>query len=92
MEQLRLHLTIIGRVQGVTYRASAQQLATALGLTGWVRNCINGNVEIVAEGNSKQLAQLVEWAKIGPAYASVQKVITEQSVAQGEFNGFLIHS
>lgn len=92
MEQRRLHLTIIGHVQGVAYRASAQQFAMTLGLTGWVRNCINGNVEIVAEGNSKQLAQLVEWAKIGPAYASVQKVITEQSIASGEFNGFSIYS
>ena len=69
-----VHLIVQGRVQGVFYRAKTQKTAEALGLTGWVRNCDDGSVEIHAEGNKAKLEELIEWCRKGPALASVSKM------------------
>ena len=84
------HLIISGQVQGVSYRFSACNVATDLGLTGWVSNRIDGWVEIVAEGDIATLEQLVIWAKKGPSYANVSDVIVEQRTATGDFKDFMI--
>ena len=70
---------ISGRVQGVFYRASAQQQASALGLRGWVRNLVDGRVELLACGDQITLKELEKWLEIGPDYAKVSniEVITE---------------
>ena len=90
MKVTQYHLVISGQVQGVGYRFSACNVATDLGLTGWVSNRIDGRVEIVAEGNIAILEQLVTWAKKGPSYATVNDVIVEQRTASGDFNNFII--
>ncbi len=70
---------VSGRVQGVFYRASAQQQAASLGLRGWVRNLIDGRVELLACGDQTILDELEKWLQIGPEYAKVSniEVITE---------------
>ena len=55
MARARIHCFIAGRVQGVSYRAYTQREATQLGLGGWVRNCADGRVELVAEGEQDKL-------------------------------------
>ena len=70
----RVHLLIQGRVQGVWYRASTQQKAEKLGLTGWVRNLHDGRVEAVAQGAREALDALVTWAHDGPPTARVDHV------------------
>ena len=45
----RVHVLISGRVQGVWYRASTKDKAEQFGLTGWVKNTYDGNVEAVFE-------------------------------------------
>jgi acylphosphatase len=70
----RIHLVITGRVQGVWYRASAQEQAQTLGLSGWVRNQANGDVEVVAEGPRSALEALLEWCGNGPPMAHVGNV------------------
>lgn len=47
---LRYYLQVFGRVQGVGFRYTAVQLAKAYGLTGWVRNCDDGSVELEIQG------------------------------------------
>ena len=69
-----VHLFVHGRVQGVFYRAKTQKVAEALGLTGWVRNCDDGSVEIHAEGDKAKLEELIEWCRKGPALASVSNI------------------
>ena len=77
---------ISGRVQGVFYRASAQQQASKLALRGWVRNLTDGRVELLACGNPSALKELEKWLQIGPDYAKVSniEVITETPKALAE--------
>ena len=56
---------ITGRVQGVGYRAWFEREATARGLTGWVRNRIDGSVEATACGAPEALAELQALARCG---------------------------
>ncbi len=69
-----IHLFVRGRVQGVFFRASTQKTAEGLGLTGWVRNCSDGSVEIHAEGDKKKLEELIAWCRQGPPMASVTDI------------------
>lgn len=70
-----LHIIVKGRVQGVYFRAFTQKQAVKLGLTGFVRNLANGDVEIVASGAHAALQQLVSWCHNGPVLAKVSEVV-----------------
>lgn len=73
------HLVVHGTVQGVFFRASAEQEAARLGVCGWVRNRTDGTVEMVAEGDDPAVDALVRWAHEGPARAEVTGVdVTER--------------
>lgn len=69
-----LRFVVSGLVQGVFYRASAEATARSLGLTGWVRNTLDGSVELIACGTSEQLAALERWLWQGPPSARVTHV------------------
>jgi acylphosphatase len=68
------HYLIKGQVQGVYFRASAQEVANAMGLTGWVRNTPEGNVEAVATGDEHSLREFGAWCRQGPPAAIVSEV------------------
>jgi acylphosphatase len=80
---------VSGLVQGVFFRASAQETARRLGLTGWVRNLADGNVELVACGAPATLDQLESWLWRGPAAARVEHVQADEAPAE-EFVDFRI--
>ena len=67
-------LTVHGRVQGVFYRKTAAEQAQNLGLTGWVKNNPDGTVEMVIQGEEKDLSKMIEWCWEGPKNAVVTKV------------------
>lgn len=69
-----VHLIVSGKVQGVFFRANAKDLADEIGITGWVKNCEDGNVEAMAQGSEEQLQKFVEWCKKGPPKAIVTDV------------------
>jgi len=73
-----MHYLISGHVQGVFFRASTQEQANTLGLTGWTRNLDNGQVEVVACGETEKLMQFYAWLLHGPERAKVEKVISEE--------------
>ncbi len=73
MSQCRRFL-VVGRVQGVFYRTATQDTARRLGLTGWVRNLADGNVELVACGDADKLKELERWLWQGPPHARVAQV------------------
>jgi acylphosphatase len=89
MAARRVHLRIHGYVQGVSFRYYAQQRARSLGLAGWVRNCQDGTVELVVEGESDAIEQLTRWAQRGPSMADVERVDRREETPEG-LSGFRI--
>ena len=65
---------VSGRVQGVGFRYSTQEVAVRLGLRGWVRNLSDGRVELEAEGDAAALDRLLEFLRAGPRMARVDGV------------------
>ena len=87
----QVHVVISGTVQGVWYRASTKQKAEALGLTGWVKNTIDGNVEAVFEGDEPVIAEMINWCRQGPPLAQVTDVkIKEHRQSKGMFTDFAV--
>lgn len=58
-EKNRYHMIFSGRVQAVGFRYRAMHAARSLGLTGWVRNCWDGTVEMEAQGNPEEIRRMV---------------------------------
>ena len=85
-----VQVILYGYVQGVFFRAFASERATQLGLTGYVRNLPRGTVEVNAEGERKQLDQLIGYLKNGPPSAKVEKVVTNWSEYTGRYSRFSI--
>lgn len=56
----QVHVFFSGRVQGVGFRFSAVHLAEELGVSGWVKNLDDGQVEVVAESDEEQLQLFLE--------------------------------
>jgi acylphosphatase len=88
IKKVRAHLIISGRVQGVAFRYYALDIAQSLEIKGWVRNCWNGKVEIVMEGEEEEVEQLINWCYRGPGGAIVEKVDIKWEKYRGEFNTF----
>jgi acylphosphatase len=86
----RAELFITGRVQGVFYRASAQQEGMRLGLLGEIRNLPDGSVEAIVEGPRDRIEEFIEWCKRGPPSAEVEDVRVRWSNASGGFRTFMI--
>lgn len=85
-ERATRHLVIRGRVQGVWFRESMRREAERLGVTGWVRNRLDGSVEAVVQGARDAVEAITEWARRGPAEAHVAELVA--SDAEGEFSAF----
>lgn len=87
---VRAHIYVKGRVQGVFYRVWAKKNAKELRLTGFVRNLVDGRIEIVAEGKRQKLTKLAELIEKGPQLAKVEHVDVIWEKATGEFEKFEI--
>ena len=82
---------VYGFVQGVFFRAFASRRASELGLTGYVRNLRDREaVEVVAEGERKQLEELISHLKVGPPAARVERVVANWSEYTGGYSHFSI--
>jgi acylphosphatase len=86
---IRVHVVVHGRVQGVWYRQSCRDEATANGVAGWARNNDNGTVEAVLEGQPLAVMRVLEWMRRGPPAAAVTKVTTTEEEPRGE-QGFAV--
>lgn len=69
-----LHALVTGRVQGVFFRQSTHEIASAQSLAGWVRNLADGRVEVLAQGSKPSLERLLEFLRHGPPAARVAEV------------------
>ncbi len=85
-----LKAVVVGRVQGVGFRYFAERLAEEMGLVGYVMNCRDGSVEVVAEGEKGALEELLRYLRQGPSAARVEKVETAWGPYTGGYRGFSI--
>ena len=82
---------VYGRVQGVFFRDFTSRHARELGLTGYVRNLPDWKaVEVQAEGERNKLERLIDYLKVGPPGAKVEKVVTNWSEYTGSYSNFSI--
>lgn len=83
----RAHVFVSGEVQGVNFRGATQSQAEQLGLSGWVRNTQDGQVEAVFEGDPDTVQQMIQWCESGPSSAGVEDVSVENEQSEG-LSGF----
>ncbi len=86
METVRLRIT--GKVQGVGYRIWATRVAAGLDLRGWVRNRVDGSVEMLVTGAPQNIAAMIEASRDGPPGAYVSDVIATPERGDGS-RGFV---
>lgn len=85
-----VYAKIHGRVQGVWFRASTREEADRLGVSGWVRNTVDGAVELHAQGEAAAVKRLIDWCESGPPGARVDRVHAEEALPEGGMKGFHI--
>lgn len=71
-DTVHVDVRITGRVQGVSFRARAHELADSLKLTGLVRNEPDGSVYAEVEGTRDAVAKFTAWCRRGPDTAEVR--------------------
>ncbi|KAL2003704.1 hypothetical protein VTN02DRAFT_2735 [Thermoascus thermophilus] len=74
MSAKRIAFKVHGTVQGVNFRDFTERQANSYGLTGWVRNTIDGKVEGEAQGDEESLQKLLKDINKGPRLAHVVKL------------------
>ncbi|WP_169568550.1 acylphosphatase [Sneathiella limimaris] len=85
---IAVHARITGRVQGVGYRAWTVDTARKLGVTGWVRNRLDGSVEAVFQGGEDRLLKMQEKCWDGPLLARVKDIQTKSVGVDESLRGF----
>lgn len=85
----RIRVFCSGRVQGVGFRFTTEDLARDLDISGWVRNLRDGRVEVVAEAEEETLKDFLSKLK---SYFSqyIQNISLQWQAASGEFKEFEI--
>ena len=79
----RATILVRGRVQGVGYRAFARRHALDLGLAGHAENLPDGRVEVLLEGDRREIEHALVALGQGPAHALVEGVEVAWSEAAG---------
>lgn len=90
MTKTRAHVYVTGFVQGIFYRSFVRSKAQLLGLKGWVKNTMDGCVEIIFEGEPEDIRDAIEECRKGPKYAQVTDLRVEWEKPTGEFTAFEI--
>jgi len=78
-----VHVKISGRVQGVGFRYSTLRQAERYGISGWVRNAFDGDVEVFCEGDRDKVSAFLKWLEMGPRGAYVSNVVSRKCPARG---------
>lgn len=86
----RVNIKIYGEVQGVFFRHNTKKIADKLGIKGWVRNCPDETVQVIAEGNNDKIRVLINWCRRGPIGSKVRKVEVIEKEYRDEFKDFSI--
>jgi acylphosphatase len=87
--RVRKRVKVHGRVQGVFFRDSTRERATAHRVNGWARNMPDGSVEAVLEGEPEAVQRVVRFLETGPPHAQVDRVEVEEEDPE-DLRGFSI--
>ena len=87
-EKASLRARVTGTVQGVGFRYFTKRVAGGMGVSGYVMNCHDGSVEVMAEGESETLKELLKLLKEGPRGARVEGVEETWGPYTGRFTEF----
>ena len=88
-QNVRAHVWVKGRVQGVGFRAHVEYHARQIGgLTGWVRNVGYDTVEAIVEGERSNVERFIEMMKQGPRMSQVDESSVEWENPTGEFREY----
>lgn len=90
MAKIRAEIRISGRVQGVWFRQSTKQTAEQYGVSGSCRNCPDGSVQAIFEGEERAVRAVVDWCRRGPEMARVDELQVDWQAATGEFERFTV--
>jgi acylphosphatase len=83
-DRVRAHVWVSGRVQGVYFRAYAEDEATFRKLAGWIRNAPDDRVEAVFEGDPRSVEAMIQWCHRGSPASRVTSVEVVWESPQGE--------
>ena len=84
--------TVRGRVQGVGFRWFVQELAALEGVTGWVRNRPDGQVEALVQGDLESVVRVERQIRRGPPAAAVDRVDVTDEQPSERLSAFSIRS
>lgn len=90
MQQACAHLIVKGIVQGVFFRAFTRDVASRLGLRGWVKNLPSGSVEAMFEGDKEEIEQAIKQCSIGPPGSRVDDVEVQWKEYEGNLKDFQV--
>lgn len=90
MKIVHYNILVKGKVQGVWFRKYTKERAEALGLKGYVKNEVNNDVYIEAEGPEQKLTNFIDWLHEGSPFSKVSEVIFKTAQLQN-FKGFEIN-
>lgn len=85
----RVEVKYTGQVQGVGFRFTAERLANAYKVVGYVRNLADGGVELVAEGEESTLKNFLAAVRDEMEYY-IEHISTNWFPPTGEFSRFNI--
>lgn len=88
--KITYEIIVRGRVQGVGYRWFVKRQADLIGITGYVKNQVNGNVMVIAQGEQDKLDLFIPRVKEGPDYALVTSSDISLLTSAIEYKDFLI--
>ena len=87
----RVHVRYSGRVQGVGFRMTAEEVARQFGVVGWVKNLRDGRVEVLAEADEAVLKQFLAAIRA----SAMKNFISGMDISWGDaseaFDEFEIH-
>lgn len=89
-DKLCIRAVVSGKVQGVFYRDGTRKKAESLQLTGWVKNCDDGSVELIACGDRDHVIEFTEWLWQGSENAEVANVAWEETPSEEDHQDFMI--
>ena len=84
------HIFISGSVQGVFFRSNTCRKANELNVKGWVKNLVDGRVEVVAQGAPVTMDAFLKFLHKGPYGARVKHVEVKEETASKKYSDFSI--